>query len=647
MASQFLDFGTTSINAAAWAQQMACIACIDQVSIEKIDAMLLPGGRRVVTKTNRNTWPPSYVICELGPNDWLIAIEGTTNATQGLYHVWGTFLPEEDERGGYVNGQWLGLSQEISDECMALSDSGPSSVKWRISGHSYGGALASLVAENIKGRRPLWDVQCMAIGTPRPRSGGWNPVGLNAHWRAMSDGDVVTGLPPNGPFPSTVVPSVSPFVVLRQVEWRHYSDPAVIYAGGSIDVPELPPDPLPPNVSVSVIGQHLWRNYYGRLKAHYERFGGPPQFVQALNIMADVLPGGDSLIPVPAMPMAIPLPIGSSVPNPQPFAPAIEPEPEAFRSVLMDPTYLTPGSAWKYTFMFNSDDAAGWSENLFLFSSAANMSLDALRNAGKTLAIQRRGILTSACSLVFVRISRVDRPASPAGFFGRSHLMKGAADGMGPGGKSGVRPDPNCCITFDTGEPSLTFKGKWTVRGLYGDTTSITVGNNRLNEPPTPAVTAWLNQMRGLLSQNGTSSLSNMTIAMKVGNKQDSVAGWKSVSEYRLTDCKLDLVVLGGVPDVAEGDFLQLSHKPQDCVKGLTGLAKILRINTEPGGFTVYTLDMGYCCPPETLALAVGRVRKYVPRFVAITRVSGGVISTRKAGRPFGLRAGKAKAKCC
>lgn len=196
----------------------------------------------VISRTpNTSSIFPGSLVAVIGTTT-LVIISGTTTpqqwATQGM---WGT-------AGPLSNGRFSTL---------AVWQQAATRISWRVDnagadatgpvvlvGHSYGGAVASIMAAEYRLRSSERSIQLLTFGSPKPGDQRLvNLLGLVVQTHLVNDGDPVTFLPPSGPEMDLVSAVVPQAFFLRWQTWQNPTGRVVLRSNGTrVDSPQ--PFPL-------------------------------------------------------------------------------------------------------------------------------------------------------------------------------------------------------------------------------------------------------------------------------------------------------------------------------------------------------------------------------------------------------------------
>jgi len=143
--------------------------------------------------SQRDTWPPSWALIKQGDDYWVV-VEGTTNAWQFGEHVAGYAMADDWLGSSRVNQGWKEVAEGIWAQ-LPNRDRG----HWHYSGHSYGGAVAGILATMHANERGEADkVSLMLVASPAFMTWGYKGVRPKVYHEVESWGDAVPTLPPTG-----------------------------------------------------------------------------------------------------------------------------------------------------------------------------------------------------------------------------------------------------------------------------------------------------------------------------------------------------------------------------------------------------------------------------------------------------------------
>lgn len=591
------------------------------------------------------SWPPSYFVFRSG-NKWTVFLNGTSNFPQILMHVNGSFWLYE-KNGPYVwNGAWYYEAMRVFNEINErINIQNPETLD--TIGHSYGGAVAVILGHMFSFRYPNVKVRTCTYGAPKERGeNGETPN--NSVVRVNSTNDAVPELPIDGLNISTLAEIVLPeFGLINSgYNWTHTGPEIVInniglFASRNTNVEN------PPNVSTNTgtFAPHLYLNYLARLLAWARDEGNPQPQTEVLELGVELCLTVRPPAPVPYLPRFVETPFGTlQIPlwDLDEINSNVRFTSQERANVPTELRYISNPNPYTMTAFFHAG-VQGWSESYtFNFEGVGDINA-ALVAIGSDYKIYRRAFLNSAWSLQGVRWSSdLIRADAAYPLFGAN---------VGPGEALGTPDDPDkgCIGVFAAGGGTVT--------------SSITYRGWSLNALPTP---------NGQLQGGGTASetLNNFFSASKWGKRWKvsgytasgqptaypaiatydrrisnspffQIIGW-SVSSAGLLQVTIDGVVI----DFAPGDRILLANRRSECVRGISGEYSVIEVSPQSGG-TQLTLNRRPPCNVGALAGVVGTIRKYIPVWVYVDDRFNSRLSTRKTGRNFFARRGRAKNRRC
>lgn len=268
-------FGQDSPDWVAIAQQVALIQSLYGDSEEYLRTLLDDDEEIVIYQRNRDTWPPSYLCVRRG-DKYFVAIEGTTNTWQAFGHTPGIWLREEFLGDATVHGGWWDSARQIKATLPDMSEG-----FWYFSGHSYGGAVAAIMAMELVDQRGQEYVELVTMGAPKHMTNGYYGPLPKPYWRIEATTDLVPGLPPFG---SEIFGTKwrNPLEWLRSdwVFWE-YGDHQWINSKGEINGELYEKEARGDLNVIGFPGSHYLSNYWGRLNQRMLREGNPSEELTA------------------------------------------------------------------------------------------------------------------------------------------------------------------------------------------------------------------------------------------------------------------------------------------------------------------------------------------------------------------------------
>jgi len=273
-------FGRGTPNWVAVAQQVALIQSLYAGSEAYARSLLEPDEELIVFERRRDTWPPSFLCVKRG-SDYFVAIEGTTNNAQFVGHIPGIWLREDFLGDSSVHGGWWDASRNLRGY-LPSTETG----NWHFSGHSYGGAVAAILAMETVDDRGKEVVELMTMGSPMHMTNGYRGPLPDPYWRFEATSDIVPSTPPNGlELVGTVWRNPINWVRTDWFFWEYGSGQVLNQKGevnGSFFGNEAKGDL---NV-IGFPGSHYLSNYWGRLNARMLRQGNPSEELLAWMTIA-------------------------------------------------------------------------------------------------------------------------------------------------------------------------------------------------------------------------------------------------------------------------------------------------------------------------------------------------------------------------
>ena len=253
------SFGSESINRVAAAQQTMILICLYRNLREYVRSYLGSDATLVTWQLQEQTWPPSWCHIRQGDNHYVV-IEGSTNVGQFARHAYGAFVRVDALGESSANGAWMGVAEEIRAQL-----GGQSNGKWHYCGHSYGGAVAGIMAMlHAEERGAAGGVELMTFAAPSFLTTGHDGPYPKPYWRVESLGDYVPNLPPAG-VELVGTKWLSPMSWLRR-DWVFYpyGNPVYLnYQGAdNLDIGDV--NDRGPYVTFGMPDNHYMPNYWGR-----------------------------------------------------------------------------------------------------------------------------------------------------------------------------------------------------------------------------------------------------------------------------------------------------------------------------------------------------------------------------------------------
>lgn len=257
MFSPFREFIGT-VNPDAVFEQMTGIGCVYYNRRDLAEELLSirGGGQLLVWRFDDTSFPPSWALLRQG-NNLYFWVAGTVNFPQWFGNVVGTY--------GNVNGTFGNLVHSFfSRSAMALqaainpnlpADYMNCNVFW--AGHSYGSAIAFLLAILWKNTLPAVRVEFMGFAVPKSMTVGFTGNLPDVVLNINNELDCVAYMPPNRVL-SVVQPPQQPWNFGIPVNWQTFGSSVVISQQSRlVPTPNITFDGIPtPNLVLSTAGYH-------------------------------------------------------------------------------------------------------------------------------------------------------------------------------------------------------------------------------------------------------------------------------------------------------------------------------------------------------------------------------------------------------
>lgn len=259
------EFGQTEINPIALAQQLALMEFAYDHNDPAVEALLAGNGRLIHFHKENNTWPPDWLVVQSVGERYFVSIAGTVGPAQIAAQSPFYNITQLEGGKGVITGMLWGHATDVVET--ALRDYIPldnPETRVFLSGHSYGGIVAQLLAfryaRAIGGER----VQLITVGQPKGLSGGYTGPQPSVFWRVSSTLDVV---------PSVVL-DIPGWLILDLRDpwqmvgftntWEHYGRSLVFDPNGDINTGVTTVNNWPDYVQLGPTAEHRLDNYIGR-----------------------------------------------------------------------------------------------------------------------------------------------------------------------------------------------------------------------------------------------------------------------------------------------------------------------------------------------------------------------------------------------
>lgn len=595
------------------------------------------------------SWPPSVVVIRQGTT-YHVAMTGTQNFDpQALKHIAGSFVRAGLPSGHPANGQWVGVWADVWAEVRPLITDPLDTVTIRLSGHSYGGAVAQIGAQTLTEDGSVRAVSVCGFGTAKSittgYAGGIPPTFLWASYQ-----DPVPNIPDGSEVlawtGSWVVPVIWQALLTR---WDTYGTPVPLGPDGTIGTGGVAPDPLPAYVSVGPLTEHSTINYYGRLAAWWAANGRPAGMSLPLTLSLNAIEGVPVQPRVDGLPRVVPGPDSTPIMIPL-YNVSARVSPRGV-SEMAFPAYLTGGTPFRVVRYVNENEN-GFTETQLLYTTGliGAAGFAAAKLAAARLNQARKLPLSVAARIVGTRISVDGQP-------GTARLFQTGDVPTVAGARAGIPAQTKVAWTFRSLDATGQVRGTPFFRAVSdADASLVGAITTRLNLAPPASMVQMANDFTNIMigAQNAPAPAAiaafRSTVRDPAVNPFLDVISWgiSTAGYLKFVSQNLILVPLTGSPlrAIKRGERLQVRMDRSRCTTGQSGTYRIIDI--EPvGAFFEYTLKHMPCCVPASVAAFTGQVRPVVVGYVAMSEFFADELSTHDTGPAFFSGVGRRKGRCC
>lgn len=225
--------GTTP-SAEALLEQCAGLVCLYKGAQTKAQELIdLCGGGQILFWFFDPANPiPAIAFLRQGDH-YLAWCAGTVNVNQWLGNVQGFLAPAPWNDGVLVHGYFKALADFFWEQGQSRLPPVAPGVRWTITGHSLGGAIAQILAVYLGQRYGTENVELLTFGQPKAFTEGLIEADLWARYvRVRVWGDPVPQVPPDRVlswFLSIGLPSAQLSVAFG---WTHYGSGWMLNSGG-------------------------------------------------------------------------------------------------------------------------------------------------------------------------------------------------------------------------------------------------------------------------------------------------------------------------------------------------------------------------------------------------------------------------------
>jgi len=636
--AELVNIGSSVPSRTAALQGVLGIAALQAQSRNALETYIGADGQVVEFFSDAATWPVDIAVARSGSR-WFVWIRGTTNTQQWITNIGGANVAQPwGVSTVQVNSGFLAQAQRVGRLLVSLWDvqGAPAYVAWY--GHSLGGAVAQLLAWSGRTNYPACVHEVMTYGGPQAASGGQSAGVVATQWRWCSELDVVPALPSNIVSWYLYQVFAPPTWLAQGVNYVHYGTALTLDAAGYVNDPHPNPVPLPDGVGVGPIAEHTVLNYWGRLRQVVIREGGPAAAFVAAEFARPLLFGPDRSTPAPATITRIYLPPAGfiDVPNIPPTIGALF----GGSAMANGNNRLTGGVPFQVTLNFTWG-TVGWQEVYFCYvrdaQSAPNVSI---YNWTDQLLLMRRGILANKIAINYVRIKRLVSPK-----WGR---LEGAGS-LSNTGLGLVSGDVNLdqAVLFKSWSQDLLKQSDREIRGFVKSWIADVGTDPTGTAPLTAASVAGRTAFTNFLSTQWVTGVGVYQGENAIKTYLDDNTAPR-VNVQSLSTTTSGLLVLHMTPNsllVNPGELVTLRHRKQKCISGFSGRFAVVSFEaTVPED--LITISYRPCCGPGVLADAVVTAQKYGLDWWAVNLMQSWVQTSRKTGKPIGLRRSR-RAGCC
>lgn len=181
-------------------------------------AFLGPGTVTTVDGNGLTSASPVTLIATNGPVT-IVFITGTTNyqqiALQGMFSL----IPPSLQAGFGTSAVWQGGMHVVDGRIIAAGI--PATSEIRFVGHSYGGAIAVLLAAQYKRFSPLRPVELLTFGSPKPGDQRLSNLLVNVpSMNIVNVNDPIPSMPPSFPWLLPFLPTIETSILEGWAEYR-------------------------------------------------------------------------------------------------------------------------------------------------------------------------------------------------------------------------------------------------------------------------------------------------------------------------------------------------------------------------------------------------------------------------------------------
>lgn len=265
----FVVSSTGKLSPTACLQQAALITCLYWNDLPSAKDVIsnCGGGQVLVWNFEGDIRHPGFCLFRNGSNFYAI-IAGTTNLAQMTANVNGIAgVPYNLAGTVFVHTYFKFAAGNISTQIKSFMPTDPSGIKLSLSGHSMGGSIAFLIANEMAAFLDEDNVEVMTFGEPRSLTTRAETAAPH-HYRLVMENDLVANLPQRNAQAWIRASPVAFLGFSRRFSWAHYGDRYNLTPAGSLTLtPDPVPDPLSElsEINSDTINAHLIQTYTNAL----------------------------------------------------------------------------------------------------------------------------------------------------------------------------------------------------------------------------------------------------------------------------------------------------------------------------------------------------------------------------------------------
>jgi hypothetical protein len=291
MSLQDFSFPDGSINTLALLEQQCFVQSLYTNSISVCQTLLdnSGGGSVLASAFQPDSWPPSWVLSRQG-NTLIVNIAGTTNAQQWAGDVIGVFAVANPFGGGRAHSFFLAAFINLLSAMRPSFPADVATCSWKITGHSYGGAVAFLFSLFALQTFPGVSVQYFGDAAPKALTTGYEGPLPGPGFVIQNGADIFPSVPPNSVLSSiTAVVPVVQFAV--PWNWTHYLPGVYLQQNGAVTAenPVKTDQPINPTTLTDTANSHYLTSYLVSTSQAVSTFTNSPYARSVQTIAATLI----------------------------------------------------------------------------------------------------------------------------------------------------------------------------------------------------------------------------------------------------------------------------------------------------------------------------------------------------------------------